>query len=137
MPTWIQVLLSKSDEPLTPLARYTQANGLFYIAVGLAFYAVPGVTSLGGASELAGQEAGLLRIVGMAVAIIGWFYVIGARTNKDSFGLATFADRMAVPLFLVPLALTGAVDPMLVIPFAVLDPLLGIGAFVLWSRQPR
>jgi hypothetical protein len=41
MPRWIEVMLSKSDEPLTPLARYTQVNGLLYLAFGLLIYAWP------------------------------------------------------------------------------------------------
>jgi hypothetical protein len=41
MPRWIEVMLFKSDEPLTPLARYTQVNGLLYLAFGLLIYAWP------------------------------------------------------------------------------------------------
>jgi hypothetical protein len=88
-----------------------------------------------GADPLVGQEPALYRTIGLAVAIIGWFYVFGARTNRDSFGLATFADRILVPFFVVPLVLTGEIDPMLVLPIALLDPVLGIGAFILWKRQ--
>jgi hypothetical protein len=44
-------------------------------------------------------------------------------------------DRILVPLFIVPLVVAGQVDPMLVLPVAILDPILGIGAFVIWKRQ--
>ena len=50
-------------------------------------------------------------------------------------GSPTVVDRALVPLFLIPLAVTGAVDPHLALPFAVLDPLLAFGAFLLWRRQ--
>jgi hypothetical protein len=135
MPRWIEVMFSTPDQPLTPLARYTQANGFLYLALGLVVYAWPGVMGLVGAGPLEGQEPALYRTLGLAIAIIGWFYVMGARTNRDSFGLATFADRILVPFFLLPLAFTGQVDPMIVLPFAILDPILGIGAFVIWKRQ--
>jgi hypothetical protein len=135
MPRWIEVMLSAPDEPLTPLARYTQVNGLLYLALGVVVYAWPGVMGLVGAGPLEGQEPALYRMLGLAIAIIGWFYVIGARTNRDSFGLATFADRILVPFFALPLVFTGQVDPMLVLPVAILDPILGIGAFVIWKRQ--
>lgn len=135
MPRWTKVMFSTPDEPLTPLARYTQANGLLYLALGFVVYAWPEVMSLVGAHPLEGQEPALYRMLGLSVAIIGWFYVIGGRTNRDSFGLATFADRILVPFFALPLVLAGHVDPMLVLPVAILDPLLGIGAFLIWKRQ--
>jgi len=135
MPRWIEVMFSTPDEPLTPLARYTQANGFLYLALGLLIYAWPGGMALVGAGAFEGQESGLFRIVGFAIAVIGWFYVFGGRTNRDSFGLATFGDRILVPVFVLPLVFAGQVDPVLMLPVAVLDPILGIGAFVIWKRQ--
>lgn len=137
MPRWIQVLFSTPEEPLTPLARYTQVNGVLYMLIGSFLYVLPGAMGPMGGRPLVGQEESMLRVVGMAVAIIGWFYVIGGRTNRDSFGLATFADRILVPVLLAPILLFGDIDPMLVLPFAILDPILGIGAFVLWMRQDQ
>ncbi len=135
MPPWIQVLLSTPERPLSPLGRYTQWNGFLYLALGFLIYAWPGVKGLVGAAPLEGQEPALYRLIGFAIAIIGYLYVFGGRTNRDSFGLATFLDRILVPLFIVPPVLAGDVDPMLVLPFAILDPILGIGAFVIWKRQ--
>jgi hypothetical protein len=137
MPRWIEVMLCTPEEPLTRLARYTQANGLLYLALGLSMYAWPGMLCLLGADPLKGQEPALCRTIGLAIAIIGWFYVIGARTNRDSFGLATFADRILVPFFLLPLVFTGQIDPMIVLPIAILDPILGIGAFLIWRKSSK
>lgn len=128
-------MLSTPDQPLSPLARYTQANGFLYLALGLVIYAWPGVTGLVGAGVLQGQEPALYGLIGFAIALLGWFYVFGARTNRDSFGLATFADRILVPFFILPLVVTGQVDPMLVLPVVILDPILGVGAFIIWKRQ--
>jgi hypothetical protein len=135
MPKWIEIMLSTPNEPLSPLARYTQANGILYLVLGSTIYGWPGVTELLGAGALDGQETGLVRVLGLAIAIIGWFYVIGGRTNRDSFGLATFADRILVPFLALPPAIAGQVDLMLVLPIAVLDPILGIVAFLIWKRQ--
>lgn len=134
--SFLQTLLASPRA--TPLSRYTTWNGLFYIANGLLLYAWPGAAqALFMASPFQAGEAGLVRMTGLTLAVVGWFYVMGGRTGADSFGLATVVDRALVPLFLVPLALTGAVDPHLALPFAILDPLLGLGAFVTWRRQAR
>ncbi len=135
MPQWIRVLLSTPERPLSPLGRYTQWNGFLYLALGFLIYAWPGVMGLVGAAPLHGQEPALYRLIGFAIAIVGYLYVFGGRTDRDSFGLATFLDRILVPLFIVPPVLAGDVDPVLVLPFAILDPILGIGAFVIWKRQ--
>ena len=123
--------------PSTPLSRYTVWNGVFYIATGLLFFAWPGVMQLVGAAVFVGHEEGLVRLLGFMIALIGYFYLFGGRTGATSFGLSTVVDRLLLPLFLVPLAVTGSVDPALVIPFAILDPILGIGAFVIWRRAER
>lgn len=134
MPGWIRVLLAPPAEPMTPLARYTQANGLFYMGLGALLYLWPGAMGPAGAAPLQGQEAGLVQMLGLVVGIIGWFYVIGGRTNQDKFGLATVADRLLVPVFVFPLIALDRVDAMLVGPVAVLDPLLGMGAYAIWRQ---
>lgn len=131
--TFVQAWLAKG--PSTPLSRYTTANGFFYIAMGVTLYAWPGVAqTLMRAAPFEGGAEGLVRMLGATLAIIGYFYVFGGRTGATSFGLATVIDRAIVPLFLLPLAYTGAVDPHITVPFAILDPLLGLGAFIIWKR---
>ena len=124
--------------PSTPLSRYTVWNGVFYLCFGLVTYAWPGaVQTLFLAAPFEAGEEGLVRTVGLLVALIGYFYVMGGRTAADSFGLGTIVDRALVPFLLAPLALWFGVDPHIVVPFAVLDPLLALGAFVIWRRQQR
>jgi hypothetical protein len=119
------------------LSRYTVANGLFYIAAGAAMYVLPvsDLVRMFFLDGLRGYEEGLARAVGVTVAIIGWFYVMGGRTRADSFGLATVLDRLAVPVLLVPLWLRGLAPPGMVLPFAVLDPVLGVGAYLIWRTD--
>lgn len=122
--------------PATPLSRYTVWNGAFYMATGLLLFAWPGAAqTLFLAPPFEAHEGGFVRMLGFVVVVIGWFYVMGGRTGADSFGLSTVVDRLLVPFFLVPLGVTGAVDPHLALPFAILDPVLGLGAYLVWRRQ--
>ena len=53
----------------------------------------------------------------------------------DEFGPASVLDRVVlVPAVLVPLVVTG-IFPHVLGAFAILDPALGIGAWVLHSRK--
>ncbi len=125
--------------PHTPLSRYTFFNGLFYMVFGLTVYAWPGVVQafLAGA-PFAGREEGLTRLAGMTLTVIGYLYAFGSRTRSEVCGLATVLDRALVPLFLLPLGLSGAVEPAVAYLFCVVDPVLGLGAFVIWKRSaPR
>lgn len=127
------------DRPayLSLLARYTVANGVFYLATGLVlFFAAAPIAQLVSAVEgFPLHDVGLVRVAGMAVAIIGWFYIAGGRTGATSFGLATVADRALVPLFLVPVWWLGEAPALLTLPFAVLDPILALGAIALWINE--
>ena len=118
------------------LSRYTLWNGVIYVFVGGALYLVPDVVrQLLFMAPFAGHEEGYFRLLGVTVAIIGWFYVFGARTRADSFALSTVADRIAVPALLLPLYFTGQVPPGPIFAFALLDPLLALGAYLIWRRQ--
>ena len=99
-----------------------------YMVVGAAFYLVPDmVRTMLFMAPFSGHEEGYMRLLGVAVAIIGWFYVFGARTRAESFALATVADRIAVPVLLLPLYFTGQMPAGPIIAFALLDPLLALG----------
>jgi hypothetical protein len=65
----------------------------------------------------------------------GVMYVFGARTRADSFALSTVADRIAVPALLLPPYFTGQVPPGPIFAFALLDPLLALGAYLIWRPQ--
>ena len=114
---------------LSPLSRYTVANGVLYMVLGAAMLLGPR-SVLG----LVLAEPGSARLLGMMLTIIGWFYVMGGRTGADSFALATVVDRALVPVVLGGLVLTGQVAAGEVAAFAVLDPLLALGAYLLWRR---
>ena len=77
-----------------------------------------------------GNEAALIRVTGMTVMVIGWLYLFGGLSGGRRIVAASVLDRVV----LVPLALAG-VFPHFLLAFAVLDPTLGIGAWLLLSRS--
>jgi hypothetical protein len=82
-----------------------------------------------------GHESGLLRVIGMTLAIIGWLYIFGSRSAGAQVAAATVLDRITiVPLVLFGVSLTGTF-PHLFLVFAILDPILGLGAWWLLARK--
>ena len=124
--------------PATPLSRYIVMNGALYVAFGVVVLAWPQVTYLMGADDFLPGQSGLVRVLGFVMTVIGWFYIMGGRTGATSFGLASVVDRAIVPFALCGLALSGAVDWGLILGFAILDPALALGAYLIWrrTRQP-
>ncbi len=134
---WARLLFSKPP-PHTPLTRYTAWNGVLYMVLGATFYLWPGSAQvLLRAPPFRAGESGLCQTLGVTIAIIGYFYFFGARTGLDRFGVATILDRLILPVLLVPLVVTGALAPQLGLPFAVLDPALAVGAWIIFARHSQ
>jgi hypothetical protein len=121
---------------LPKASRYTVLNGYLYLAGGALLLAWPGVAqTVFMERAFVGDEASLFRVIGMALAIIGWFYVFGGRTGARQIVAASVLDRITlVPLVLLPLALMG-VFPKIMLPFGLLEPALGIGAWLLLVKD--
>lgn len=121
---------------LTPASKYTVLNGMGYLAAGLLLLLWPGVTqALFRDPAFAGQEEALMRVIGLTVVVIGWFYVFGGRSGSRQMVAASIIDRLLfVPLVLVPLALTG-VFPHLLLSFVILDASLALGAWALLRHE--
>ena len=128
--------LMKTPPDLPASSRFTAMNGLIYMAAGALFLGWPqAVQTLLLDPAFVGRESGLVRVIGMTVVIIGWFYFFGGRSGSKPFVAASVLDRIVlVPLVLVPLALSG-VFPHLLLLFAVLDPVLGLIAWYLLNRE--
>jgi hypothetical protein len=127
----IEDLLEKPAS-LSAASRYTVMNGVVYLGCGALLIAWPGVTqTIFMDRAFVGNEEALIRVMGMTVAVIGWLYLFGGRSGGRQVVAASVIDRLVlVPAVLVPLAIAG-VFPHLLITFAILDPLLGIGAWLL------
>src|SRR6478609_9704657 len=119
------------DQAIT--SKYTAMNGLIYLGFGALALVWPGmVQTIFRDAAFVGNEAALIRVMG-----IGWLYLFGGLSGGRRIVAASVLDRVVlVPLVLVPLAVAG-VFPHFLLAFAVLDPTLGIGAWLLLSRSDR
>ena len=128
--------LLESPAVLSTASKYTALNGIIYLAAGALLIVWPGATqTIFMDRAFVGDESGLMRAIGMAVVVIGWFYLIGGRSGARQLVAASVLDRLTlVPVVLVPLALAG-VFPHLLMVFAILDMTLAIGAWVLFGRM--
>ena len=130
------VALREAAANRSTASRYTSLNGLLYLASGGLLIAWPGVVqTLLGDAPFQGHEAALVRVLGMALAVIGWLYFFGGRSGGRQVVAASVLDRLIlVPLVLVPTALAG-VFPHTMLSFAILDPALALGAWWLLARD--
>src|SRR5215211_7898348 len=127
----IQELLARpSNLPTT--SKYTALGGVIYLAAGALLVAWPGATqALFMERAFVGDEQGLIRVMGLSVAVIGWFYLFGGRSGARQIVAASVINRLTfVPAVLLYLAMSG-VFPHLLVTFAMLDPALAIGAWLL------
>ena len=124
--------LAEVPPSLSRASKFTVACGGLYLASGVLLLIWPGaVQTLFLDPPFAGRDEPLVRLIGMLLAIVGWFYVFGGRTGGRQFVAASVVNRvLLVPAVLVPLALSG-VFPHLLLTFAVLDPILGLVAWYL------
>ena len=107
---------------LTPASKYTVINGFMYLGLGVALILWPGaIQTLFRERAFIGDEQGLFRALGMAVALIGYYLVIGGRAGSRQATAASVIDRLTVvPLVLLPLAIAG-VFPHFMITVVVVD----------------
>jgi hypothetical protein len=128
--------LAEAPAQRSSASRFTSACGVLYLAAGLSMLAWPGQAQVMlGERPFVGDEAALVRVIGMLLAVVGWFYIFGGRTGGRQFVAATVLDRLIlVPLVLVPTALAG-VFPKMMLVFAVLDPALALVAWHLLRRR--
>ncbi|KQO97864.1 conserved membrane protein of unknown function [Methylorubrum extorquens] len=131
----IQELLATPRNAST-MSKYTAGSGLMYLAAGALLIAWPGATqALFRDRAFVGDEQGLIRAMGMAVAVIGWLYLFGGRSGARQFVAATVVNRLTfVPAVLLPLAASG-LFPHLLVTFAILDAALAVGAWTLIGRR--
>ena len=133
--SFITELLEKPSN-LSTASKYTVMNGTLYLGAGVLMIAWPGmVQTLFRDAPFVGQEGALFRVVGLLLVVVGWLYFFGGRSWVRQPVAASVIDRLVfVPLIFLPLAYAG-VFPHLLVTFAIIDPLLGIGALVLLSRK--
>ncbi len=132
----IKVLLEKPPT-LSAASKYTAINGLVYLGFGALLIAWPRATqALFMDQPFVGHEEALIRVIGLTIVVIGWFYLFGGRSGARQIVAASVVDRFVfVPAVLLPLAIAG-VFPHLLATMAILDLSLAVGAWVLLGRKP-
>lgn len=130
--------LKESPPRLAKSSKFTSMNGVFYIAAGVLLLIWPAAVQIVFRDPpFTGSEAALVRIIGMTVAVVGWFYLFGGRSGGRQIVAASVLDRIIlVPLVLIPIAITG-VFPHLLWTFAILDPVLGLATWYLLATERR
>lgn len=120
---------------LSVASRYLAINGIFYMGCGILLMAWPGaIQTIFMDPAFVGHEAAMVRVIGMTITVIGWYGLFGGRSGARQIVAASVVDRvLLVPAVLAPLALAG-IFPHVLTTFAVLDPSLGIGAWLLLAR---
>ena len=79
--SFINDLLEKPAN-LSTASKYAVINGFIYLGAGALLIVWPGaVQTLLRDPAFVGHEGALFRVIGMAVAIIGWLYVFGGRSG--------------------------------------------------------
>ncbi|MDR3521208.1 MAG: hypothetical protein P4L54_06285 [Acidocella sp.] len=131
----ISALLDKPAQ-LSTASKYTAWSGAFYLVNGLGMTVWPGLTqSIFLDQPFMGHDEALMRVIGMLLAVIGWFYIIGGRSGGRQIVAASVFDRLTiVPLVLIPTAISG-VFPHVFYTFSILDPALGLLAWFLLKRE--
>ena len=96
------------DQAIT--SRYTAMNGLIYLGAGTLVVIWPGmVQTIFRDAAFVGNEAALIRVMGMTVMVIGWLYLFGGLSGGRRIVAASVLDRVVlVPLVLVPLSHRGS-----------------------------
>jgi hypothetical protein len=136
MPLIKDLLERPFDQAIT--SKYTAMNGLIYLGFGALVLVWPGmVQTIFREAAFVGNEAALIRVMGMTVMVIGWLYLFGGLSGGRRIVAAGILDRwLLVPWVLVRLAIAG-VFPRFLLTFAVLDPTLALGAWLLLRRSDR
>jgi hypothetical protein len=126
------------DRPhdLSVASRYTATNGVIYLVLGAALLIFPQMVQVVFRdAPFVGNEGSLVRVLSMALMVIGWMYLFGGLAGSRRLVVATVIERLTlVPLVLVPLA-AGGVFPHFLLATVALDAVLGIGAWILLSRS--
>ena len=99
-------------------ARTMLVFGIYLAVLGMVLVAVPNL--LLGAFALPATREVWIRVVGMLVFFLGYYYVEAARHEWDNFTRASVAPRMMVIVFFGAFVLAGFVSPTLLL-FAVVD----------------
>jgi hypothetical protein len=133
----IKIALQKPAN-LTTASKYTVFNGFVYFWLGVLLILWPGaVQTLLGERPFVGDEQSLFRVLGMTVAIIGYYLLVGGHSGSRQATAASVIDRLTiVPLVLLPLVIEG-VFPRFFVAIVMVDIGLAISTWVILNRVEK
>ncbi len=133
-PGFMETLMAAPQEPSSRAARFVSHQGFIYMLFGVCLMLGPS-SLLSLLNGMSADEQAMVRLCGLTLTLIGWFYYFGGRTGAASFALCTVADRAVVPFALAGLVWFGGVSLQLVAPLAVLDPILAVLTWRMWRAE--
>jgi hypothetical protein len=98
---------------MSSAAKTMVAFGVYMALVGAILAAYP--NALLGLLGLPPTEEVWLRILGLFMVIVAYYYYVGARSEATAFFRATVAGRAVMAIFLAFLGLSGAAGTVLVL----------------------
>jgi H+/Cl- antiporter ClcA len=141
LPDFMSISARRSDEkqlPLSLTSKFLFAQGCCYSAIGALIAVKPHIVPIlffMTDEQYTEKEAGILQLVGVAVSVVGYYYIQGARGNTEHFASSTVSSRLAIPFVLMPAAIWGNAPWNMCLAFAILDPLLAFGTFQTWKYE--
>ena len=132
-----QQLISLAPDQ-TPVSRFLALNGIIYMPIGLMMVVWPGsMQTIFGEIDFLGREAGLIRVLGLTVTIIGILYLLGGRGKSPQIiAVSVLCRPVFVPAVIIPLAISG-IFPGLLYTFVTLDVALSLMMLVIYLRTER
>ena len=103
---------------MTRGARSVFVFALYLFVLGVTLLVVPNL--LLALFELPQTGEVWIRVVGMLVTLLGFYYLQAARNELKAFFLATVFGRFAVLMFFIGFVVLGFAPPVLIL-FAVID----------------
>ncbi len=108
---------------MSPSAISVLVFGIYIALVGAGFIFVPNTVLP--VFKFPKTNESWIRVLGIVIALLGFYYIIAARNELTPFFWATVAGRFAILISFVLLVVTKKAQPML-IAFGVIDAAGGL-----------
>jgi len=118
---------------MTQAAKSILIFGIYVILLGIILVVAPNV--LLGVFGVAPTTEVWIRVLGVVVGILGFFYIQAARNGLTPFFRATIYARTVVLISLIVVAVLGLMKPILVL-FGVIDFLGGVWTGMALRESP-
>mmetsp|Transcript_11496 Transcript_11496/g.20338 ORF Transcript_11496/g.20338 Transcript_11496/m.20338 type:complete len:178 (+) Transcript_11496:82-615(+) len=129
--------LSRNSKPLSATHRFLFLQGLLYVFIGMLMMLVPKLFCMLLLTFIEDAEAKMLMLSGVAVVVIGYFYMQCARSNSEHAVMDTTFDRLTVvPVFFVFCMVCGC-RFRICLAFILLDPFLATLTALRWNQEKK